>query len=154
MAKMNKIGLGILGMAFMSFSVHSLFAQPLIPKRIVGMDYPHLARAARIEGKVEVVCTLKADGSVASTRVNEEAHPILADAAKENASMWIFMADTDKSQLSQSITLIYSFKMQYKVPQPMDATAPYHRPARQFVFEYPSSVKINSEYCSLNSSCF
>ena len=46
---------------------HSLNTQQWIPKRIIGMDYPHLARAARIEGRVEVLCRINPDGSYVQT---------------------------------------------------------------------------------------
>ncbi len=151
---MNKIRFGIIEIAFMMFCAHTLNAQQWIPKRIVGMDYPHIARGARIEGKVEVVCTLNPDGSVAFVKVTEGPNPILVRAVKENALKWTFMAGSITGQLPETITLVYTFKMEKKVSQPMDASASPNSPGRQFIYEYPSSIKINSEYCMLESSCY
>ena len=129
-------------------------AQQWVPKRIVGMDYPHLARAARIEGLVQVVCSINPDGSVASARVTGNPNPILAKAARENAFSWTFMGASGGGQSREAVTLVYSFKMEKKIFQPMDPTEPVHHPAREFIFEFPFMVKISSEYCALESSCF
>jgi TonB family protein len=119
---------------------HSLNTQQWIPKRIIGMDYPHLARAARIEGRVEVLCRINPDGSVAFTWVSGDPHPFLARAAAENASGWALMAGSSTGQLPETVRLIYTFKMEENISKPMDATVTHH-PAREFVFEYPLFCK-------------
>ena len=158
---MNRIMFVLIGTALfavacacgISTRAQSGSAQEWIPRRIAGMDYPVLARSARIEGQVQVVCTLNRDGSVASTKITGNPHPILASAAMKNASAWMFMAASGTGQLPKTATLVYSFKMEKSISQPMDPSIPHH-PARQFVFEYPSSVKVGSEYCLLESSCY
>jgi hypothetical protein len=70
-----------------------------------------------------------------------------------NASKWTFAKNSDAGKSPDKAILVYSFKMEENISQPMDETVPHH-PARQFVFEFPSKVKISSEYCKLESSCY
>jgi TonB family protein len=115
-----------------------------IPKRVVGMDYPKLARMARIEGRVEIACTINSDGSVASIKPIGNPHPLLLKTVEENAFKWKFMRTSDLGRSQSTATLTYSFTM--------ERTGSAH-PVRTFAFEYPSSVILTSEQCELESPC-
>ena len=119
--------------------------QHWIPKRIVGMDYPLLARGARIEGQVEILCVLNPDGTVASIKPTGSPPSVLLKAVQENASKWIFMKKSDADRSMGTATLTYMFRMGGKSA---------HNPIRQVVFEFPSSVLLTSEYCQLEDSCY
>jgi len=61
------------------------------PRRVVGGPpaYPDLARAARVEGRVVVECTIGPDGRISSPRV-VSGHPLLASAALEAIARWVY----------------------------------------------------------------
>lgn len=62
----------------------SALAQDWTPSRIVSSDYPALPRAARIQGAVEVRCTLDSNGSVIAAEALSG--PLtLREAARQNA---------------------------------------------------------------------
>jgi len=129
----------LLGIAFLLICyVESVKAQEWIPKKVVGMDYPVIASRARIEGKVEVICMINPDGSVASTTI-ESGNPILSKPARDNASKWIFNGKP-KSDLLGKVTLFYEFKLDRK---------PSQNPKSQFVYEYPDKIEITSGYGAL-----
>jgi hypothetical protein len=129
----------LFGLAFLLVCcAGSVKAQEWIPKRVVGMDYPELASRARIEGKVEVVCMINSDGSVALTM--ESGNPILSEPARTNASKWLFTGKSQSDLLGKAI-LNYEFKLKGK---------PSRRPESQFVFEYPDKIEITSGYWNLD----
>lgn len=101
----------ILAIGAMMACTHPPDVKRWTPKRVVGMDYPMLARAARIEGKVTVVCTIGPDGSVASVKAVHDPHPILAPAALANASEWTFESNSAHPPSPESVTLVYSFEI-------------------------------------------
>ena len=114
-----------------------------IPRRVVGMEYPELCSRARIEGQVRVACQINPDGAVISTLVDGKAHPLLSKPAQENAMKWIFMKDNNSNDSNNTVVLIYSFKMEGKGS---------NRPRSQFVFEYPNSVKIQSDFWNIQTA--
>jgi hypothetical protein len=143
---MRKANLAFLAVFFISLCyAQEPSQQRWIPKRIVGMDYPLIARSARIEGKVEIACVLNPDGTVASTKPIGNPHPILLKAVQENASKWVFMKESNADRSPGTATLIYLFQMGGKSA---------HSPNRQFEFEYPSSIFLTSEYCQMEDSCY
>lgn len=117
--------------------------EQLVPKRIVGMDYPQLASRARIEGRVEVTCRIDQDGSVASIETPGNPNPLLSKPAQENAKRWIFAKSADRSRSTGTITLMYYFKMEGKGSD---------HPRSQFVFECPNSIYVTSEFWNLNTA--
>ena len=112
------------------------------PKRIFGMDYPVLAARARVEGQMEITCTIKPDGSVESAVPSWPArpHPLLVKFAEENAKRWLFKKNT--SSTANRITLSYTFRMESKGS---------YRPRSEFIFEYPNHVIVTSELYNLET---
>src|SRR2546427_694504 len=69
-------------------------------KKIVGMEYPALARQSKMQATVKVKCVIGADGSVTSTEITDmvsatsqqaSIRGILGKAAQENARQWKFV---------------------------------------------------------------
>jgi TonB family protein len=59
--------------------------------------YPELARRMHVGGKVVLIVTVEADGSVSATRV-ESGHPLLAAAAQDAVRHWHFSPNNDVSE--------------------------------------------------------
>ena len=117
--------------------------QRWVPKRIVGMDYPELASRARIQGRVEITCVIQSEGSVASTMAAGDPHRVLSKPAQENAMKWVFMTNSGVRHSTGTVVLIYSFKLEGKGSD---------HPRSHFVFEYPNSVNITSEFWNINTT--
>ena len=134
---MHKKRLSILfGLAlFLVCYMGSAKAQEWMPKRIVGMDYPELAASAKVQGQVEISCTIKPDGSVVSAEVIGTAQPLLSDYAKENAMKWLFLDKNGSGQLG-TFVLRYTFSF--------DGNLGHF--SSQFVFEYPNRISISTGY--------
>jgi hypothetical protein len=60
-----------------------------IPKRVVGMNYPRLAHLAGVQGKVVLTARFLVGGSVGDVRIIS-GDAVLAQAAKESLSRWLF----------------------------------------------------------------
>jgi|WetSurMetagenome_2_1015567.scaffolds.fasta_scaffold1918790_1 outer membrane biosynthesis protein TonB len=64
------------------------------PKRIVGMNYPNIARMANLQGTIQLKCIVETDGSVKSVEFQKNAESpsspeILISAATENIKKWL-----------------------------------------------------------------
>jgi len=80
-------------------------------------SYPVMARAARIQGLVEVRVTVGADGSVTSTDLPSTA-PLLAEAAIEAARETHFICRDCDPATSQTYSLLYEFRFADGGPWP------------------------------------
>ena len=80
--------------------------------RVVGMSYPVLALAARIEGMVTLELTVGKDGKVADAKTVGFANRVLADAALLNIRQWRFRALNEPGAAAPTILLTYGFKFQ------------------------------------------
>jgi TonB family protein len=110
----------------------SVWAQDWTPTKIVAItDYPALPRAARIQGTVEVRCTLDSSGNVTVAAVLS-GPPELRDAARSNALQWKFQR-TSPEVRGSSTTLTYVFLLE---------GAPQNRVNTTFVFELPNRLQI------------
>ena len=93
--------------------------------------YFPLARQANIQGKVEVAIQVDESGKVvAATRLS--GHPLLAQAAIDNAKTWRFAPRRGAG------TLLYEFKIEGKV----DTENPYYKYGK-VIFRPPNSVEID-----------
>jgi TonB family protein len=98
----------------------SALAQDWTPSRIVSSDYPALSRAARIQGTVEVKCTLDSNGNVIAAE--SLTGPLkLREAARRNALQWKFQR-TSKDVRDNFATLSYSFQLEGKPQDRKSAT--------------------------------
>jgi TonB family protein len=59
--------------------------------------YPELARRMHVGGKVMILATVEANGTVSATKV-ESGHPLLAAAAEDAVRHWRFSPTTDASE--------------------------------------------------------
>jgi TonB family protein len=110
----------------------SAWAQDWTPSRIVSInDYPPLPRAARIQGTVEVRCTLDSNGNVTNAEALSGPRE-LREPARKNALQWKFQP-TSKEVQGNSITLHYSFLLEGEPQDRKNAT---------FVFELPNRVQV------------
>jgi TonB family protein len=109
------------------------WAQDWTPARIVAItDYPALPHAARIQGTVEVRCTLDSNGKVAAPAEVLSWPRELRDPARRNALQWKFQR-TSKEAQGNSITLNYVFLLEGE---------PQNRKNTTFVFELPNRVQV------------
>ncbi len=106
-----------------------------IPKRVVGMEYSELAASARMQGQVEILCTISLEGSVVSTKAIKTPWLVLSTYAEENARKWLFR------KVSASIEQ-NTFLLKYNFQLEGSGTA---HPQNRFIFEYPNEVTVSSD---------
>ena len=135
----NLLGLSIL---LLAFSENSPSASVWLPSRILGIGYPHEARNARIEGKIEAKCTIRPDGSVAEVTI-VSGHPVLARSVKANLIRWIFRHS--EMAVRGEATVTYSFQLK--------GNCDSHKGCKEeFWFDYPDHVTIVSELPFINTT--
>jgi len=76
----------------------------------VAPEYPRLAGTARIYGDVVLQISLRADGSVFSSRV-VSGHPLLSSAARENSMTWKFDTINGNELANKEFSLTYRFRL-------------------------------------------
>ncbi len=77
--------------------------------RLVALNYPRFAAMAGIEGEVELVATVAADGSVKSVDVTRGIEP-LARPAVETLTRWTFTRCVN-TQSECRLTVTFSFRL-------------------------------------------
>jgi hypothetical protein len=125
----------ILSLAFLLIGCAESAKAQWIPKRVVGMEYSELAATARMQGQVEILCTINSDGSVASTKVIKTPWPLLADYAQENAKKWLFYKGSASTE-QNTFLLKNAFQLEGEGTD---------HPQNRFVFEYPNHVIVSSD---------
>ncbi len=94
-------------------------------------EYPRIPRLARVQGTVEVKCTLDSSGNVTAAEMISGI-ALLGKAARENALQWKFQP-VSKEVRGNSVTLTYVFLLEGK---PQDANN------STFVFEMPNRIQV------------
>jgi TonB family protein len=113
------------------------------PGRILGMAYPRVARAARIEGPVQAKCSIRADGSVANVIIIS-GHPQLQQSVKDNLLHWTFQnVDSDGGIALDEFVVTYTFQLRGNCDK-------YNKCDEEFWYEYPDRVSVISEMPNLN----
>ena len=103
----------------------SCFVQTVCPKHIETPDYPAVAAAARVQGRIVLHVALDAEGKVTKVEVAEEvAHstqPILQDSAIDSAKRWTF-----EKPAAAPVTkvIVYEYKMDPSLPPISDHQGP------------------------------
>lgn len=112
-------------------------ADEIAPRRVVGVGtYNNLARAAYIQGRVEIKCEIDRDGSVVRTKVIS-GHPLLLRIAEENLVQWKFIAGNGPNQDGlREATFVYQFQL---------GEPTRDRPRIDFVFEYPNHIFVKAD---------
>ncbi len=82
-------------------------------KQIAAPDYPVEANARNIQGMVQVKVSIGADGKVLFAK-GSGAHPILVQAAEENARQWIFGPFPAVAEFPIDYTITYIYRLQGK----------------------------------------
>jgi TonB family protein len=80
-------------------------------RQIAQPDYPLPARFDNIQGTVEVQVTILADGKVTFAK-GSGAHPILIEAAEQNARQWMFGPFPKVSRFPLYHTIKYEYKLE------------------------------------------
>lgn len=117
-----------------------------IPSRVLGMSYPQVARAARIDGLVEAKCMLGQDGSVSAIEI-VSGHPLLIAGVKANLLQWTFGRDKAinvDDKLPNEVVVEYRFQLKGNCDK-------YNRCKEEFWYEVPNHVTIVSEMPNLNT---
>jgi TonB family protein len=106
------------------------WAEDWTPSKIVAItEYPRIPRLARIQGTVEVKCTLDSGGSVTVCEALSR-HRLLQEPARLNALQWKFQRVSKEAQ-GNSVLLKYDFLLDGN-----DGTK------TTFVFELPNRIQI------------
>jgi len=119
----------------------TVLGQDWKPQRVVGLDYPAIARGTALEGIVVVKCRLDGEGKVTAAEVRLESKSnrtleSLRNAAIENAKKWRFMKTPESGTKESEALLRYQFKL---------SGITRSTPRQEFAFEYPDTVTIVSE---------
>jgi len=69
--------------------------QPRLPIHIESLNYPPLARQARIQGDAVLIAHIGTDGSV-SIPVRKSGHPLLLQASEDNIKKWKFQSGEEQ----------------------------------------------------------
>jgi outer membrane biosynthesis protein TonB len=77
-----------------------------IPKRVVGINYPRLAHLAGVQGKVVLTARVLVGGSVGELRIIS-GDAVLAKAAKESLSRWLFSGCKSSSSCEARINFAF-----------------------------------------------
>jgi hypothetical protein len=119
-------------------------SQSLYPKHIETPDFPPIARAAHVTGRIWLTVTVDADGNVRSVEAKAEnaiqqAHPLLQKYAIENMEHWKFMKPP--SGLSKQV-ILYDYDFDPSLP---GEGGPSYLPAITKVdFDLPDHVAIRT----------
>ncbi|NWG14299.1 MAG: energy transducer TonB [Acidobacteria bacterium] len=113
-----------------------------MPTRILGLRYPRVARAARIEGVVQARCSVRSDGSVADVTIHS-GHPLLVPEVKANLRRWRFQSSSRDERPTAEAVVTYDFKLRGRCDE-------YNRCDEEFWFEGPNRVIVLSEMPRLN----
>src|SRR5713226_2262003 len=112
----------------------SLLFPPALPEaneviHAESLEYPILARLARIEGDVIVVIHIEPHGRVASV-ASKTGHPLLQRQAQENIKKWLFSSGAERT-----LEITYAFKLE---------TPPFLCPQTRVEFDLPARVYVVS----------
>lgn len=115
--------------------------------RVVSMEYPALAVAARMQGEITVECTIDAEGHVVaakvirvSGRLANRRLSLLEEAAVENVREWQFQKANEASTAG-SAHVIYRFKLE---------TGASRKRCTRVMFELPNIMYVVTQYMPLS----
>ena len=92
--------------------------EALYPRHIEAPDYPPVARAAHVTGKITLTVTIDAEGKVENVEATSEdprqrAHPLLQRYAVENMRHWTF---AKPSAVPYMETIVYDYELDTDLP--------------------------------------
>jgi TonB family protein len=112
-------------------------AQSIIPRHIESPEYPRLAMAARIQGKVLLTVRIAVDGKVVSATAST-GHALLREYAEKSVKSWVFNEGEER-------TLEMSYEFSLVEPD-------VYCPRLRVTFELPARVLIVSNLQTPESS--
>lgn len=112
---------------------------PRFPVHVESLQYPQLARMARIQGDVVAVALVGTDGHVVGVPNAPTGHPLLAKAAEENIKTWRFQQGVE-----EEVKVTYHFKIDEK-------PGPSYSPGT-CKFDLPDSVTVTVPTPQVNPS--
>ena len=127
------------GCAFLLLICAGAVKAQWVPQKVVGIEYSKYATLAKIQGEVELLLSIKSDGTVASAQPIGNPHRLLSEIAQENAIKWVFRDHSESKSSPPTAKVIYSFRLEGEAKANVE-------PRRQFIFEYPSNVNVISEF--------
>lgn len=101
-------------------------------RRIVGMEYPHLAKLGAVQGYVLMVAEITSSGTVDKVRVLE-GHALLSGESKNTLRRWLFegcKADRCEARL------VFSFVIEGQCEEPQCTS--------EFIVDLPNKVRVKS----------
>jgi TonB family protein len=105
-----------------------------VATHVESIAYPDFARAAQLQGTVDVEITISGDGGVSSANAIS-GHPVLKQAAEKNLRTWRFGSS---SADNTALTVRYEFRLE--LPKI------YYRPESRNIFELPTRVTVISNF--------
>ena len=105
-------------------------------RRVVGLNYPRVARKIGIQGEVRLIARVLEDGSVAEVRVTED-KVFLTEPAKESLSRWVFAGCTG-SQKHCEVEVTFTFKLTNEICKTQECPS-------EFRIDVPGSVTIEAK---------
>jgi Gram-negative bacterial TonB protein C-terminal len=128
--------------ACLVFSICSLQAQIepdtnlSIVKRVVSLEYPHIARLAALEGKVRLKAEISKTGAVSQVGVLS-GHPLLSGDASRDLAQWLFSRCSGTSK-GCSVEVTFSFVL---TPELCESE---YCPA-EFIVDLPDKVTVTAK---------
>jgi len=108
-------------------------SQP-VATRVESIAYPDFARAAQIQGAVDVEIVIGSDGGISSANAIS-GHPALKEAAEKNIKRWRFDSG---STSDRPLSVRYEFRLE--LPKIC------YRPESRNIFELPTRVTVISNF--------
>ena len=105
-----------------------------VATRVESIAYPDFARAAQIQGAVDVEIVIGSDGGISSANAIS-GHPALKEAAEKNLKRWTFDSG---STSDRPLSVRHEFRLE--LPKI------YYRPESQNIFELPTRVTVISNF--------
>ena len=120
--------------------------QPRLPIHIESLNYPPLARQARIQGDAVLIAHIGTDGSV-SIPVRKSGHPLLLQAGEDNLKKWRFQSGEE-----QELEITYHFKLAEPPSDPLQTDCTFDLPDSVIVFSHLAPVETNTSRLGKPSS--
>jgi TonB family protein len=117
-----------------------------VVQKLIAGDYPLLAQQARIQGSVELACTVGSEGLIVQCTATS-GHALLQEAAIQSVKKWLFRRQNGSDADGSQVLLHYEFAL-------LESKPVRTRPKVEFSFEFPNRVRIVSEVpCSDHLPC-
>lgn len=108
---------------------------PIQPRRIVGLEYPRLARLANAGGRIVLRFAVSSDGKVERVDI-EQGHPLLAGAASECLRKWTYQACPETGGSRCNLRIHFDFILEGLCASELCPSS--------FTFDFPDTVTVRS----------